>query len=88
MWLDFGHACLVGDLIAEIESTSEHLIASHLLDNLGSADEHLVPGDGRINWPAAMLNDAEDRLRGNTNARSGEQDRLVQGSPALGQRTR
>ena len=44
MWLDFGHACLVGDLIA-----------THLLDNLGSADEHLVPGDGRINWPAAML---------------------------------
>ena len=53
--LDFGHACLVGNLIDEIESASEHLIATHLHDNLGSADEHLVPGDGRINWPTAML---------------------------------
>jgi sugar phosphate isomerase/epimerase len=52
--LDFGHAHLDGDLIDAIETVSGHLIATHLHDNKGRSDDHLVPFDGTIDWPAAM----------------------------------
>ena len=53
--LDFGHAFLGGDLIEEIEVASEHLLTTHLHDNLGTRDDHLVPFEGRIDWPTAMM---------------------------------
>jgi sugar phosphate isomerase/epimerase len=52
--LDFGHAHIDGDLVDAIETVSEHLIATHLHDNRGRSDDHLVPFDGRIDWPAAL----------------------------------
>ncbi len=52
--LDFGHAHLDGDLVDAVETVSEHLIATHVHDNGGRADDHLVPFDGTIDWPAAM----------------------------------
>jgi sugar phosphate isomerase/epimerase len=52
--LDFGHAHMDGDLVEAIEIVSGHLVATHLHDNRGRADEHLVPFDGTIDWPAAM----------------------------------
>src|SRR4029077_1825261 len=52
--LDFGHAHLDGDLLDAIETASGHLIATHLHDNRGRADDHLVPFEGSIDWPAAM----------------------------------
>jgi sugar phosphate isomerase/epimerase len=52
--LDFGHAHVDGDLLDAIETVSGHLITTHLHDNRGRADEHLVPFDGTIDWPAAM----------------------------------
>ena len=45
---DRGRACLIGDLIDKIEIASEHMTMPHLSDNLGSLDELLVPGDGKI----------------------------------------
>ena len=52
--LDFGHAHLDGDLVDAIETVSEHLIATHLHDNGGRADDHLLPFEGTIDWPAAL----------------------------------
>jgi len=34
---------------------SEHLIATHVHDNKGKTDEHLVPFEGRINWDMALM---------------------------------
>jgi sugar phosphate isomerase/epimerase len=52
--LDFGHAHLDGDLLDAIETVSGHLITTHVHDNGGKSDEHLVPFDGTIDWAAAM----------------------------------
>jgi sugar phosphate isomerase/epimerase len=52
--LDFGHARLEGDVSDTIEAVSGHLIATHLHDNRGRSDDHLVPFDGVIDWPAAL----------------------------------
>jgi sugar phosphate isomerase/epimerase len=52
--LDFGHAHLDGDLLDAIETVSGHLITTHVHDNRGKSDDHLVPFDGTIDWPAAM----------------------------------
>jgi sugar phosphate isomerase/epimerase len=52
--LDFGHAHIEGDLIDALETVSEHLIAVHVHDNRGRTDDHLVPFEGTIDWPAAL----------------------------------
>jgi sugar phosphate isomerase/epimerase len=52
--LDFGHAHLDGDVVDAIETVSEHLIATHVHDNRGRTDDHLMPFDGTIDWPAAL----------------------------------
>jgi sugar phosphate isomerase/epimerase len=52
--LDFGHAHMDGDLLDAIETVSEHLITTHVHDNRGRADDHLVPFEGTIDWPAAL----------------------------------
>jgi sugar phosphate isomerase/epimerase len=52
--LDFGHAHIEGDLVDAIETVAEHLIAVDLHDNRRRADEHLVPFEGSIEWPAAL----------------------------------
>jgi sugar phosphate isomerase/epimerase len=52
--LDFGHAHLDGDVLDAIETVSGHLITTHLHDNRGKSDDHLLPFDGTIDWPAAM----------------------------------
>ena len=43
-----------GDVVDAIETVSEHLIATHVHDNRGRTDDHLVPFDGTIDWPAAL----------------------------------
>lgn len=52
--LDFGHAHIDGDLVETIETVSEHVIAVDVHDNNGRADDHLLPFDGTIEWPAAL----------------------------------
>ncbi|MEP7308668.1 MAG: sugar phosphate isomerase/epimerase family protein [Acidobacteriota bacterium] len=52
--LDFGHAHMDGDLLDAIETVSGHVITTHVHDNHGRTDDHLVPFDGTIDWPAAM----------------------------------
>ena len=52
--LDFGHAQIDGDVVEAVETVSEHLIATHVHDNRGRTDDHLVPFEGTIDWPAAL----------------------------------
>lgn len=52
--LDFGHAHMDGDLVEAVEIVSEHLIATHVHDNRGRLDEHLIPFEGTIDWPGAL----------------------------------
>ena len=53
--LDFGHAFLMGDVADTIETVAEHLITTHVHDNDGKKDLHLVPFEGRINWDIALM---------------------------------
>jgi sugar phosphate isomerase/epimerase len=53
--LDFGHAFLMGDVADTIETVAEHLITTHVHDNSGKKDDHLVPFEGRINWDIALM---------------------------------
>ena len=53
--MDFGHAFIMGDLVDSIEAVSGHLITTHIHDNDGTRDEHLVPFDGAIEWPGALM---------------------------------
>lgn len=53
--LDYGHAHLMGDLGEAIETLAGHLWTTHVHDNGGTRDEHLVPFAGRIDWDAAMM---------------------------------
>jgi sugar phosphate isomerase/epimerase len=52
--LDFGHAHMDGDLVDAIETVSEHLVTTHVHDNRGRTDDHLIPFDGTIDWPGAL----------------------------------
>ncbi len=52
--LDFGHAHMGGDLVDAIETVSEHLVTTHVHDNRGRTDDHLLPFEGTIDWPAAL----------------------------------
>jgi sugar phosphate isomerase/epimerase len=53
--LDFGHAHLMGDVADAVETVAEHLIATHVHDNHGRDDEHLVPYLGTIDWNLALV---------------------------------
>jgi len=52
---DYGHAHLMGDLGDAIEGLSGHVWTTHVHDNRGQRDEHLVPFAGTIDWDAAMM---------------------------------
>lgn len=53
--MDFGHAHLMGDVADAVELAAEHLITTHVHDNRGRRDDHLVPYQGSIDWPAALV---------------------------------
>jgi sugar phosphate isomerase/epimerase len=53
--MDFGHAHLISDVGDAVETAAEHLITTHVHDNRGREDEHLVPYAGSINWNAALV---------------------------------
>jgi sugar phosphate isomerase/epimerase len=53
--LDVGHAHLVGGAPEAAEVLSGHIISTHLHDNRGRSDDHLVPFAGTIDWPATAM---------------------------------
>lgn len=57
--LDFGHAHMRGGVSDAVETLSGHVITTHVHDNRGRDDEHLVPFDGTIDWPAALTSVAK-----------------------------
>jgi sugar phosphate isomerase/epimerase len=50
---DFGHAFLMGDVVDGIEASSGHLLTTHVHDNGGTRDDHLLPFRGGIDWASA-----------------------------------
>jgi sugar phosphate isomerase/epimerase len=52
--LDFGHAHMAGDVVDAVETVSEHLFTTHVHDNRGRTDDHLLPFEGTIDWPSAL----------------------------------
>lgn len=51
--LDLGHAHVNGGVHEAISRLSSRIASVHVHDNHGMRDEHLWPGDGTIDWPAA-----------------------------------
>ncbi|MBI5789787.1 MAG: sugar phosphate isomerase/epimerase [Candidatus Schekmanbacteria bacterium] len=49
--LDLGHGNLSGNLPGLIRKYADKLFHIHASDNSGCKDQHLVPGEGNINWP-------------------------------------
>ena len=52
--LDTGHAYLAGDLYNLVYKVAPYLRMLHVHDNSGQYDEHLAPGDGRIDWESLL----------------------------------
>ena len=48
--LDFGHAHMLGGAPEAVEALSGHVITTHVHDNDGTDDIHLVPFEGTIDW--------------------------------------
>ena len=53
--LDVGHAHIVGGAPEAAEALSGYVITTHVHDNRGSNDDHLLPFDGTIDWPATLM---------------------------------
>jgi len=51
--LDLGHAHMTVGVPAAIATLGGRIVQVHAHDNHGMKDEHLWPGDGAIDWPAA-----------------------------------
>jgi sugar phosphate isomerase/epimerase len=51
---DLGHAHLAGGVGESFAILKDHIRSTHVHDNAGDRDSHLWPGDGSIDWPAAM----------------------------------
>jgi sugar phosphate isomerase/epimerase len=62
--LDTGHAFLSGDVHNLVHKLGAHLRMIHAHDNGGADDNHLPPGDGKINWEKFMRDLIEVRFRG------------------------
>lgn len=52
--LDVGHAHLMGGAPEAAEALAGHVITTHIHDNRGSSDDHLVPFAGTLDWPAVL----------------------------------
>jgi sugar phosphate isomerase/epimerase len=62
--LDTGHAFLAGDMHNLVHKLSGHLRMIHAHDNRGTDDNHLPPGNGKIDWDKFLRDLIEVRFRG------------------------
>jgi sugar phosphate isomerase/epimerase len=51
---DIGHAHLEGGTMAGLEAIRDLIVTTHVHDNRGERDEHLLPYDGTIEWDALI----------------------------------
>jgi sugar phosphate isomerase/epimerase len=52
--LDIGHASFHGDLPGTIHGLGHSIVYVHASDNHQETDEHALPGEGVIDWPAVL----------------------------------
>ena len=52
--LDFGHAHLVGGAPEAIDMLAGYIITTHVHDNRGLSDDHLLPFAGTIDWNTTL----------------------------------
>ena len=70
--LDTSHMNQQGlDPAGMIADLAPHLLTTHVSDNDGTADQHRIPGDGNIDWPAVMAALAEAGYEGLINLEIG-----------------
>jgi sugar phosphate isomerase/epimerase len=53
--LDIGHAHLLGGAPEAAEILGGHILTTHVHDNRGQADDHLVPFGGTIDWATTLM---------------------------------
>ena len=53
--LDMGHAALMGDLPDAIDVVSGEMVTTHVHDNRGRRDDHLVPFEGQLDWGTGLM---------------------------------
>ena len=51
---DTGHAHLEGGVDAGLEAISDLVVTTHIHDNRGERDEHVLPYEGTIDWNGAL----------------------------------
>jgi len=51
---DAGHAHIGNGIAASLEPMRSLIVTSHIHDNHGDKDEHLLPYEGTINWPVTL----------------------------------
>lgn len=53
--LDVGHARLQGEVVDAIETVAGYLVTTHVHDNRGRSDDHLLPFEGVIDWATTLM---------------------------------
>jgi sugar phosphate isomerase/epimerase len=51
---DTGHAHLEGGVVASLETIRDLVVTTHVHDNRGERDDHLLPYEGTIDWNASL----------------------------------
>ncbi len=51
---DIGHAHIEDGVQASFEAMRDRIVTTHIHDNHGDKDEHLLPYNGNIDWDAAL----------------------------------
>jgi sugar phosphate isomerase/epimerase len=51
---DTGHAHLEGGVVAGLEAVRDLVVTTHVHDNRGERDDHLLPYEGTIDWNASL----------------------------------
>ena len=54
MCFDTGHAHLDGGVPAALEVVRDYVVTTHVHDNAGERDDHLLPYEGTIDWNATL----------------------------------
>lgn len=52
--IDTGHAHIAGRVVELTRALADRALITHLHDNSGDGDKHLLPGEGTIPWPAVL----------------------------------
>jgi sugar phosphate isomerase/epimerase len=70
---DTGHVHQGADVATYIRTVADRLLTLHLHDNHGDRDEHNLPGQGTIDWPAVVSALHTGGYRGVLMCEAGEQ---------------